>query len=385
MSVCCLNCFNDYAIKNLIEESGNIDGCNYCDSNDIKTMPLSEVGEFIRAGIERAYESLDQSRYFQMQRSLGESCFGDWPIDIMTDRDAFSQKLVNLNKQEDLINDLLRASMPHFEYIQHGERLEIINTGLVLKDKLFGRDENRFAINWSHFKNSVKHFSRYFDINYNREELLEPLAELLEKAKKTLNSGDYFWRIRGVDDSFQVDNIDDKEIGPPPNEMAKVNRMSPAGIPYLYCGSSIAVCKEEISLEDNSYLIIGKFKLEEDIDIIDLSEVTRIYNKSIFDPEYDHEMYWANKFMEHFCEEVSIPVSDDNESLEYVPTQLISEYIRKLGYKGIKFNSSQLDGHQNYVFFCGRDIHDLPFDYFSKALDSFKDWFEIVDIQVENI
>lgn len=57
--------------------------------------------------------------------------------------------------------------------------------------------------------------------------------------------------------------------------------------------------------------------------------------------------------MLQFAREISKPVSEKEAELEYVPTQLLAEYIRKLGYKGIIFSSSVNPGGKNYVLFYG--------------------------------
>ena len=57
--------------------------------------------------------------------------------------------------------------------------------------------------------------------------------------------------------------------------------------------------------------------------------------------------------MLQFAWEISKPVSEKEAKLEYVPNQLLAEYIRKLGYKGIIFSSSVNPGGKNYVLFYG--------------------------------
>ncbi|WP_257147077.1 RES family NAD+ phosphorylase [Bacillus cereus] len=73
--------------------------------------------------------------------------------------------------------------------------------------------------------------------------------------------------------------------------------------------------------------------------------------------------------------------------MEYVATQVLSEYVRILGYDGIKYESSKVKGTYNYVLFCGPNPNlckELYIDYNFNSDDElfyFYQWLRLEDVQ----
>lgn len=99
-------------------------------------------------------------------------------------------------------------------------------------------------------------------------------------------------------------------MGPPPAIYAKTNRMSPAGIPYLYLASDKETTLQECRVHPGEEAIIAEFVSIEELQILDLSDNKYFAPDSIFDPEYDHDNTWMNDFWRSFVKEISEPVSD---------------------------------------------------------------------------
>lgn len=55
-----------------------------------------------------------------------------------------------------------------------------------------------------------------------------------------------------------------------------------------------------------------------------------------------------------FLVEISKPPTRHDDLLEYVPTQVLAEYLRSKGIDGIKFNSSQNNLGVNFTFFVAQ-------------------------------
>jgi hypothetical protein len=49
--------------------------------------------------------------------------------------------------------------------------------------------------------------------------------------------------------------------------------------------------------------------------------------------------------------DISIPINEDNQLLDYIPTQIMSEYIWSKGYDGFLFDSSVNINGTNIVLF----------------------------------
>lgn len=123
-------------------------------------------------------------------------------------------------------------------------------------------------------------------------------------------------------------------MGPPPAIYAKTNRMSPAGIPYLYLASDQETTLKECRIDSGEEAIIAEFISKTELQILDLSTNKYFASDSIFDPKYDHDNTWMNSFLKSFVQEISEPVLEDKEdhSYEYAATQLVAEYYRTKGY-----------------------------------------------------
>ena len=109
------------------------------------------------------------------------------------------------------------------------------------------------------------------------------------------------------------------------------------------------------TLEKDEGVTIGSFECCRDLFLIDLSRMT--WSDSIFieEPVARPEDI---RFLRAFRDEVSKPVVRDNRiHIEYVPTQVITEYFRHLfraddPVDGIIYPTSLTDAGENAVLFC---------------------------------
>ena len=192
-------------------------------------------------------------------------------------------------------------------------------------------------------------------------------------------------------DMFLEDNEEADYVGKIYEWDATTNRMSPAGIPYLYLASDIDTTLSECRVGEHEKAVTAQFVAKKDIQIIDFSHNRYFAVDSIFNPEYDHDERWINGFWRSFVNEISLPVSPDKKdhSYEYAATQLVAEFFRSKGYEGICFNSSVGKG-KNYVFFYGpnpeitRNAYPYPFNaqYFEMVpiLEEYTEIFDITEL-----
>lgn len=348
MSNCCVKGFDDEYIIEFIKDLDNRGNCSYCRSRNTFIADTSDVGEFIREGLHNAYENIQDSGFYLDYFEEGSTIF-----DVLNFSECiFSEKISYRNKHEELCNDLLDDSGLSVRDINHGA-VDLFEGGdalIVLKDELFAADENEFQFSWDIFKFRIMHNYRF-----HRYEQLEILNVLFEPNITYLDSGFELWRARITsrkDFCISINKIKDY-IGPAPQNRAGNNRMSPPGISYTYLGSDLNTCIAEIRPSVGEYIMGGKFITRKKLKILDLCSLNHIRRNSIFSPNYDHDLRWADQFMKHFVEEISKPVNFINSPLEYIPTQAFSEHVRTLGYDGIKYKSSQVEDGINYILFYG--------------------------------
>lgn len=161
------------------------------------------------------------------------------------------------------------------------------------------------------------------------------------------------------------------EFTAPPVEKAVVaNRMSPVGIPMFYGAFKMEIAKletvDEQDLDKNEYTV-GMFRNQDSLNMVDFSRLPPYL--SIFDSvgrKNSHPL----KFLYNFVKDLSRPIRrDDHPHIEYIPTQVVTEYIRFMLKKnspchGIVYPSAKKPGETACVLFMDQQqcLKELEFD-----------------------
>lgn len=380
---CCINCFTELEIKEFISEENIFNNCGFCGSEHVLTRSLEEVGEFIRIGFNRAYEhvegftgamwdSEDKKYIGRGGEEAGESI-----LEILYWAEAIFSELHDEESAAILLESLIKESGPSDRDKMQGaddELEDICNPSFVKRNDLYGSEVIAESYAWRKFKHTCKYFNRYFDLgneHSSRDRLLKNLEKTFNQMGTLIESNQTLYRARGMGESLINDTENTNwyaELGPAPAKYAANNRMSPSGISYIYLANNIETTLLEIHVKNGDRVILGEFKTKLGLNIIDLSKEINITPLSIFNKDYNHDDIWLNEFISDFIKEISKPIKDSDKSFEYVPTQVLSEFIRKLGFEGIKFESSLKKGTYNYVLFCGpnpRTVREhYDYDYF---------------------
>lgn len=375
---CCTRCFNDTNIQNYIDKYDDIGTCDYCNSKGVSILDVSTLGEYVRMCLQKGYEdsSISDIPYFLVESHV------QTVMDVLDFKeDIFSDEL-NWESKTQVVSDLLKESAPNYRDIAQGDvdEFEDENTEVILKNVFYGADNDFYIHTWKGFKELVMHGNRFFDLleNQMRIKMLETFDEFFEEMLVDLNKGTILFRARtGMPNDMNQLELMESEIGPPPANIAVSLRMNPVGISYLYLAEDIATCKKEIKADVGETIGIGYFETIESLKLVDLSQVPRLKNASIFSKNYNHELNWIRPFLENFCEEISKPI-EKNYDLEYLPTQLLCEYIRFRGYDGIRYRSS-ITGKKCYTLFCGQQKQTS--DVANSLIKDFKDWVKLIKFQ----
>ena len=398
MRYCCEKCFSNHHIKDFIARNAQTGDCDYCGKKNVSTISTEELGVFFRECIASAYEEIDNGTgaYYDSEDreyygSQGTPVVRFSIMDIVEEENVFSDI-----PNHALVEDIIQDSGPTLRDIQNGDFDPYHNIDddiLVLRNDLFGVFATQPYYTWEHFKFSIKHYNRFFDVDNPdtdfRKLLLDKLKPLLFEYEATIPAGSLFYRARKSTATLDFDHLTiDKELSPAPPSHAQSNRMSPAGISYLYVSSTPQTACKECRC-NNDDVIIAEYLTKQKLAIIDFSKPTKLLPGSIFSDNYDHESHWFNHFLELFSEEISQPIDSSRDpTYEYVATQLIAEYIRSLGFDGIGYRSS-IDNGINFCFFCGPDLEYCKTDYglvdafeFFDYLQSFRTMFEIDSISL---
>jgi hypothetical protein len=350
----CDDCVDEAALKAFIRDNAEAESCDFC-GREAETPIACPVDDFfaaLRAGFE-----VDWDNALEFMPFDGD----DWAIpgaqsDIWDILDWF---------QLGLQDELRDAVISHFDDMTFAPRY------------FFGASPaERLSYGWNAFVEHVSHRSRYLFLTTGaNQDDLDPyaiqVADMLHELGaaiyesdliRPLDAGTVLYRARahGRDDTPETAT----ELGAPPAQYARVSsRMSPHGISMFYAARERETALRETSSGGRGiawHLTLGTFETGSDFNVLDLAELPDI--PSVFDSNRGH-LIEPLRFLHVFVDEVRKPIRrDEQEHLEYVPTQIVAEYLRHLyehqtgeRVDGIAYKSVIAADGSNVVLFIEND------------------------------
>lgn len=211
--------------------------------------------------------------------------------------------------------------------------------------------EKRARELWSDFKNHVFYKNRFF-ISHP---LLDMVREQAQNNTMPVDVDKIYYRARIIDENALVDlnNADNiykesfkclsKKGSFIPRDSKKVQsgRANPQFITYLYVAEHITTALLEVRPLLSDKVNLAEIKVISPLQIANLSAANlRTYDEERKSME-DYILYYI---------QLAFSVSTHNPN-DYIPSQIIAEYLKNLGYDGIKFNSSLHKGGANLTIF----------------------------------
>ena len=376
--VCC-ECIGDKFLADEVKKAGPSGLCGYCGETR-ESQTLVALANRIHEVLQEHFKltSLVPEGGFQIMMFLNDGWEreGDSVDDVIA-------KITGLGERVVLEIKSLMARQFSYGAVKNGE-----------EDPY--NDEARYEVRepddqWNDFCNEIRSKKRFF--NTNAETILCQIFRDLTDAGshgeppaiRQINPEDdnrFVWRAREARSREELETIlksPVREMGPPPRKLPKGGRMNVPGIPVFYGGMDKSTCVAEVRALVGSHVVLAKFELFRTVHLLDLDALLVMKNEaSYFDPRYAARKARA-AFLQCLGREISRPVMPNDEALDYLPTQVLAEY---LGSKedpkidGIIYSSSQAgDGSLNLVFFnhaCGVEPNDPPQEsevYIDKACD----------------
>ncbi len=242
------------------------------------------------------------------------------------------------------------------------------------RDYFIATEDEALTFSWERFAELVKHHQRFLILgNHEKDdephevepaEMLRSIGALVVEAGliREIPPGTVIWRVRPH--AAELEFTTAAELGTAPREVAFSNRMSPAGIPLFYGALDAETSRAEVWPEPEAgkeAATIASFANSETLPVVDLASIPSI--PSIFDAKR-RSLRARLRFLHAFADRISEPVTNersDREVVEYVPTQIVSEYFRTLfggeqtPVRGMLFRSSRHEGGTNCVLFMTAD------------------------------
>jgi len=346
----CRDCINDYAIQEFIDGEAEEFTCSYCGKTSDKipiAAHIDNVIEFILDGIETEYDDPRNGVSW-------ESAEGGWVGAEVLDTSEILFQIIGLEIEDEELSDDITQSILQDEWCRN--------------DPYGMRKEDEWYMDWEDFSKQVKYQVRYifyrikkrrnkyFENRQEPYEILDKLAQLVRDLNliKPLPRRNVIFRARRNKGNRKFVNVND--LGPPKNPK-QPNRMSPAGIPMFYGSMDENTALDEIRDEKSKYITVAAWKILRKMKFLDLTSLPPI--PSLFDQDRNYlrpPIIFLHSFLSDFAKRIQ---KDGNEHIEYVPTQIVTEYFRHIfrdekgkPIQGIIYPSSLRPNSQSIVLFC---------------------------------
>ncbi|MFD2919999.1 HEPN-associated N-terminal domain-containing protein [Terrimonas rubra] len=323
----CSSHINEYAITAFIKRNSKKGICSYC-QRPKNVIPFEKLIFFIMEGVMNFYE--DAAEFMSYDSSEG-GYLGDTYTQWELINDKIALEIDNYQLNEDIIDciDDRAWSEPN---------------------KYYDSDSEILVYHWDYFKDVTKHKSRYlfgrsdtfksFSYNQNAYDILDEIGSKVKEfgLVKTLSQKIELFRCR---QHSKVESISTaSQIASPPDDYALYsNRMSPAGISMFYCAFNrdTAIAETiDTSNKSKDVFTLATFKANRVLNLIDFSDMP--VPPSMFDVE-NFKNYYSTRFLRDFVADISQTIKrDGKEHIDYVPTQIVTEYFRYLFNGNIKID-----------------------------------------------
>ncbi|MYC84647.1 MAG: RES family NAD+ phosphorylase [Acidimicrobiia bacterium] len=165
-----------------------------------------------------------------------------------------------------------------------------------------------------------------FDDFGRTQELLEGIGQAISQVTDRLfGTTNHIQIVRGRAENPAEKFSTIRELGPPPAQIAGHNRMSRAGVSVFYGAESVDTTLKEIKDSECLAATVGCWTPGRELRYLDLLAAEPV--PSIFDTDagLDRQVL---RFMASFAEDLAQRVDKQETGLDYVPTQIVTEYIR---------------------------------------------------------
>jgi len=350
----CTSCIGDDALKRYIRRNGEQEhACSYCDeeSRGRKAVPFDVFVTRVLEGLQSEWGDPNDE---------GVAWEKGWVGEVFDTYDILTEE-VEIGFRSEALFEHTHFSLGDHQWCQ----------------KNFYELEPHQALSagWEEFSNLVKHESRYVFFRKRDERasgrgseevppsaFLDELGHLLHSLRlySVLPAGTETIRVRIHHPDIKLSTH--VELGPPPAKLARFpNRMSAAGITAFYSAFDVETAlAETVMPESRSPMLAtaGTFQLQRDLLLVDFRSLPPV--PSVFEPDSRSRRHGI-RFLRRFLQDFEAPVvKDGREHVEYVPTQIIAEYLRFVHQdpkgqpiNGILYNSARKRGSHACVLFLG--------------------------------
>src|SRR2546430_650970 len=301
---CCAGCFGDRFLRDEIGRSPETGQCSYCDSKSVRVLPPPQLADLFGLLIGAYQAHPDGKLLVQLFRE-------DWGM--------FERPEMDDSRASALLVEIL------------GDR-EIVQ-------KTFSPATAERLNEWEKLRDELMYHNRFFPETNIDLDRLEELLTFLEPNSVEVPDLWYRARIQTSETPFAV-----ADMGAPPKKNVSHGRANPAGIPYLYLGSTQGTAVAEIRPHTGEVVCVADFRTPQTMKLVDLRNPQKMVSPFDFDEADIGKMRSDLPFLARLGEELTRPVVPQAAAIDYTPSQYLCEFIKKCKYDGVIYRSSVSGG-----------------------------------------
>jgi hypothetical protein len=314
----CTDCVSDEALVQWVADNVEATECSFCGrvGDDPIAASFDDFVGVVRTGIGFDWNHPDSEgiMYISAEGGYQASITDTW--DVLSEYD--------ISERDEVIQAIIDS---------------IGNDGWVEREYYVGDESQRLSWGWNAFKEVVKHRTRYVFLTPSDEDHTEvPPSRMLAEIGSTITENlSELELIKSVSPDTDLIRVrigaarysSSGEMGTPPVQFAnQPNRMSPAGIPMFYGAFDEDTARAETfdaTEHAGQTMSVGTFRATRSLKMLDLVDLPPI--PSVFEDR--HQLIHPLRFLHAFSSDIAKPiVRDGREHIEYVPTQIVTEYFR---------------------------------------------------------
>ncbi|WP_154840007.1 RES family NAD+ phosphorylase [Clostridium paraputrificum] len=195
---------------------------------------------------------------------------------------------------------------------------------------------------WENFKSEIKERRRFFineEVTHYLDMLRHPCDSPEERKKKNNFVDTFHFAFNGILYRSRVgdfSNTDD--LKSPPIYLSNNGRCNPKGIRYLYLSESVTTSISEVRPNVGDIVTVAHFNIPISVNFFRFDTYKLMEEHSVNNRKWINNDILRN-LLDIINEDLSLAVTTSS-SIDYLPYQFISEYLRTKGYMGFAFDSS---------------------------------------------
>ncbi len=356
----CDACVDDEALAALIRDKSSATSCSFCGREEEREIAADTdaVLILISEGLQREWDVPENVLYRDSESPTGWAGPEPWDTADVLEHEGWPF-----------------VTESFAEFVVEAFR----DVSWVAREPYVLTDREALVFSWELFSETVKHQTRFLFalLPESPDEYDDPGAPVrrglhfLQEIGRLIQSYDLMSEVTPSEPLYRVRVCDAgkeprtaSELGAPSPRKARQSRMSPAGVPMLYCAREVETARAEtveLVKDRGRVACVATFRLRTPVHVVDLGQLPPV--PSLFDLDITRRHRAELSFLHAFNRDLSAHIErDDRIHVDYVPTQVVTEFLRRVfrdaedhPVYGLAFDSAQADGGRNAVLFVEQD------------------------------